>query len=176
MGGRGSGGHNRKTAKQRELEGNPGHRPINKQEPNAPPASGQAPKSLDPAEREFWKQIFPIVSKMRVMTKADVFALGQLCRFMAEEQECTRQIAQLGRLIPKKNEAGKVIAATLNPLCRVRSDAARHIRSYLAVFGLGPSFRAALHTPVVDPKNPNDSTQDTLDDFFSGETAGEVVQ
>ena len=38
MGGKGSGGHNRKTAEVRKAEGNAGKRTINEREPEAPPA------------------------------------------------------------------------------------------------------------------------------------------
>lgn len=171
MGGRGSGGHNRKSAGVRRAQGNPGKRRINHQEPAAPPAPTQAPAALTLLEREFWNQIFPIVSEMRVMTSADVLALGQLCRFLAEERECSEQLAKLGRLVPKKDDKGQVIGITLNPLARLRSDAARHVRAYLAVFGLGPSFRAGLKA-----ERPDDKPSDPLEDIRRAKTAGDVVQ
>lgn len=110
---------------------------------------------------------------MRVMRQSDVLALGQLCRFLAEELECTLQLAKMGRLIPKKNDAGQVIGATLNPIARLRSDAARHVRSYLAVFGLGPSFRAALQADEL-PRNPNPNPS-KMDQILGQTDKDEVV-
>jgi P27 family predicted phage terminase small subunit len=171
VGGKGSGGHNRKTAAVRKAEGNAGKRDINDREPEAPPADPEAPITLTPLEREFWLQIFPLVSAMQVMRSSDVLALTQLCRFLAEERECTDQLSKTGRLIPKKDADGKVIGVSLNPLARLRSDAARHVRAYLAVFGLGPSFRAGLQAD-----NPDDQPSDPLDNVRRAKTSSDVVQ
>jgi P27 family predicted phage terminase small subunit len=171
MGGKGSGGHNRKTAAVKKAEGNAGKRAINEREPVAPPADAEAPVTLSPLEREFWIQIFPIVSQMQIMRSSDVLALTQLCRFLAEERECTKQLSTMGRLIPKKDDEGKVIGVSLNPIARLRSDAARHVRAYLAVFGLGPSFRAALQAD-----NPDDQPSDPLDNVRRAKTASDIVQ
>lgn len=175
MGGKGSGGHNRKPAATRKTQGNAGKRRINDREPVAPPASPNGamapPARLSKNEREFWLSIFPVVSQMKVMTSADVLALGQLCRFLAEERECSEQLAKTGRLIPRKNEAGDVIGVVLNPLARLRSDAARHVRAYLAVFGLGPSFRAALRS-----ESPDDPTSDPLENIRRAKTSSDIVQ
>lgn len=171
MGGKGSGGHNRKSTAQRKVEGNAGKRPLNDAEPVPPTGEVKAPAELSPLERTFWDQVFPIVTEMKVMTTADVYALKQLCRFLAEEEECSRQLSKLGRLIPKKNEAGEVIGAVLNPIARLRSDAARHVRAYLAVFGLGPSFRSGLKVP-----NPDDPPSDPLEDVRRAKTSSDIVQ
>jgi P27 family predicted phage terminase small subunit len=173
MGGKGSGGHNRKSAAQKKAEGNRGRRTINEREPKSAPATPRdAPPTLTPLEQEFWNQIFPVVSEMRVMQQSDVLALGQLCRFLAEERECSLQLGKMGRLIPKKNEKGEVVGASLNPIARLRSDAARHVRAYLAVFGLGPSFRAALQVEQPAGDNP----QDPLENIRRAKTASDVVQ
>lgn len=171
MGGRGSGGHNKKPSTLRETQGNAGHRPLNKKEPTPAPADAEIPGELIGVECDFWRRIFPIVSDMRVMTSADVFALTQLCRFLAEEHECTVKIREQGRLLPKKNNKGVVIAAVLNPLVRLRSDAARHVRSYLAVFGLGPSFRSSISAE----KPQSDQPQDPLDKIFGRDDSTDIV-
>jgi P27 family predicted phage terminase small subunit len=154
MGAKGSGGHNRKSAAQKRIEGNRGKRPINKREPIAVAADPSIPDDLSALERTFWQQLFPIVSDMQVMTVADVTALTQLCRFLAEERECSTLLNKMGRLIPKKNSDGQILGVTLNPIARLRSDAAKHVRGYLSVFGLGPSFRAGLSVNPESPSKP----------------------
>jgi P27 family predicted phage terminase small subunit len=177
MGGRGSGGRNRKPTALKKIEGNRGKRALNKKEP-VPPA---IPPTVDPTtlttgelsalEQKFWNKLFPIVSGMKLMTGADVIALEQLCRWLAEEQECTALITRMGRLIAKKDEQGKVIGVSANSVVRMRSDAAKHVRTYLAVFGLGPSFRSALAV-----ENPDDSPQDPLENVRRAKTASNIVQ
>jgi P27 family predicted phage terminase small subunit len=173
VGGRGSGGHNRKPAAVKKAEGNAGKRRINKREPDPPPADSTAPSTLTAVEKNFWDQIFPLVAALGVMRKTDVLALGQLCRFLAEEKECTEQLNRTGRLVPKKGDKGRIIGVLLNPLCRLRSDAARHVRAYLAVFGLGPSFRAALKTEDPDQ---DDRPQDPLENVRRAKAASDSVQ
>lgn len=175
MGGRGSGGRNRKPTALKKIEGNRGKRALNKKEPK-PPA---IPPTVDPKtltgelsalEQKFWNKIFPIVSGMQLMTGADAIALEQLCRFLAEEQECTALLNRMGRLLAKKDDKGNV-SVVPNPAVRMRSDAAKHVRSYLAVFGLGPSFRSALAI-----ENPDDSPQDPLENIRRAKTASDIVQ
>jgi P27 family predicted phage terminase small subunit len=176
MGGRGSGGRNRKPTALKRIEGNRGRRALNKKEP-VPPA---IPPTVDPKtltagqlsslEQKFWNRIFPIVSGMRLMTGADTIALEQLCRFLAEEQECTALINRMGRLLPRKNDHGLLVGVSTNPAVRMRSDAAKHVRSYLAVFGLGPSFRSGLAV-----ENPDDSPQDPLENIRRAKTASDIV-
>jgi P27 family predicted phage terminase small subunit len=177
MGGRGSGGRNRKPTALKKIEGNRGKRALNKKEPTPPAIPSTAdPKTLtgqlSALEQKFWNKLFPIVSDMRLMTSADTVALEQLCRFLAEEQECTALVNQMGRLIAKKNEMGRVIGVSPNPAVRMRSDAAKHVRSYLAVFGLGPSFRSALAVENPD----NDPPQDPLENIRRAKTASNIVQ
>jgi P27 family predicted phage terminase small subunit len=176
MGGRGSGGRNRKPTALKKIEGNRGRRALNKKEPVPPAISATVdPKllagQLSALEQKFWDKIFPIVSDMKLMTGADVIALEQLCRFLAEERECTALLNRMGRLIAKKDDKGNVIGVSPNPAVRMRSDAAKHVRSYLAVFGLGPSFRSAL---AVD--NSDDSAQDPLENIRRAKTASDIVQ
>jgi P27 family predicted phage terminase small subunit len=172
MGGRGSGGRNRKPTALKKIEGNRGRRALNKKEPVPPAIDASSPiGKLSALEQTFWDRIFPIVSGMKLMTSADVFALEQLCRFLAEEQECTALLNRMGRMIAKKDDEGKVVGVSANPAARMRSDAAKHVRSYLAVFGLGPSFRSAL---AVD--NSDDSAQDPLENIRRAKTASDIVQ
>lgn len=172
MGGKGSGGHNRKPSAQRKAEGNAGKRPINEAEPVPLEGSPAMPSDLSPDEKVYWHQLLAILEGMKTITSADAVALGQLCRFLAEERECTRLLNQIGRMIPKKNEQGQVIGATLNPIARLRSDAARHARSYLAVFGLGPSWRAGL----VAGGKQDDLPSDPLENLRSAKAGNDIVQ
>jgi P27 family predicted phage terminase small subunit len=173
MGGKGSGGHNRKPTAQKKAEGNRGRRELNEAEPVPPAGEILTPADLSPLELTFWNLLMPVVTGMKVMTTADVFALKQLCRFLAEEEQCTIQLNKIGRMIPKKNEAGQVVGVTLNPIARLRDAAARHVRAYLAVFGLGPSFRSAISGAGA---NSNDPPQDAMDNVRSAKTSSEVVQ
>jgi P27 family predicted phage terminase small subunit len=151
MGGKRSGGHNRKPKAIREAEGNPGHRDINQAEPVPPDQLPVMPSGMSPQAQRFWAELLPIVTSMEVMTCADAVALGELCMALDRRMQAEEMIQKFTILIPQKNELGVVIGVKTNPAVRVASDADRHVRGYLAAFGLDPASRAGLK--VAAPKN-----------------------
>jgi P27 family predicted phage terminase small subunit len=168
MGGSRSGGKNRKPTAQKKAEGNRGRRALNEREPIPPEGLPVMPLGMSARSEEFWHRLLPIVSAMGVMTAADALALGQLCIFAAEVQECTTLIETIGRLIPKKDENGVTIGVSMNPAVRIRSDASRHVRAYLAAFGLDPSSRSG-----IEGKDPVDKPLSALDSILRAKSAGD---
>lgn len=145
MGGRGSGGKNKKPTAQRRAEGNRGRRKYNEKEPKPPP-DGQPvmPAGMSPAAQRFWNYLLPIVTAMQVMTVADAVALGELSMALDRRMQAEAMIQKFTILIPQKNEKGDVIGVKKNPAVAVASDAERHIRGYLADFGLMPGSRSKV--------------------------------
>jgi P27 family predicted phage terminase small subunit len=160
VGGKGSGGHNKKPTAQKIAEGNRGRRALNENEPVPGPGAPVMPAELSPRAQAYWQEILPIVEGMngegvKLMTAADAIALGQLCLWLAEVDEQTALIEKIGRLIPKKDEKGKAIGVSNNPALKARSDAARHVRAYLAGFGMIPAARSALQGSPDGDKPPS---------------------
>ena len=62
MGGKGSGGRNRKPTAQKKAEGNRGKRPLNENEPKALPGEPPMPDFVakDIAVRQVWRELIPI--------------------------------------------------------------------------------------------------------------------
>jgi P27 family predicted phage terminase small subunit len=169
MGGKGSGGHNRKPTAVKKLEGNAGHRTLNESEPTPAPGEPKMPAGMSTQAQRFWGELLPVVTGMKVMTPADAVALGQLCMALDRRMQAEEAISKHGILIAELGADGKTGKVKMNPAVRVASDAERHVRAYLSAFGLEPSARSKISTP-------NDPTQDPLDDVFSGKDSGEIVQ
>ncbi|MFH0809709.1 MAG: P27 family phage terminase small subunit, partial [Pseudomonadota bacterium] len=80
MGGRGSGGHNRKSARVKELEGNRGHRPIGEEAVvKLPVTRPRCPKTLDKIAKGVWREIVHEMVKAGTITLVDRYLLASYC-------------------------------------------------------------------------------------------------
>jgi|ERR1700733_2883483 len=159
MGGRGSGGHNRKPVARKKLEGNAGHRRL-KKEPPAPIGEPKIPSYLGVPARREWKRVVALLLPTKTLSLIDADALGAYATSLAHLARIEKAIAKLRS--PWLDDRIK--------LMRLRAELIRQLRGYQADFGLTPSSRAKLEVPDNDP------TQDPLDDLFSGKDSSEVVQ
>ena len=57
MGGKGSGGHNRKPTNLKKAEGNRGKRPLNLREPKALPGEPPMPSGMTEQARAVWPEV-----------------------------------------------------------------------------------------------------------------------
>jgi phage terminase small subunit len=57
MGGKGSGGHNRKPIAQKKAEGNRGKRAINLRDPKALPGEPQMPSGMTEQAQSVWREV-----------------------------------------------------------------------------------------------------------------------
>jgi phage terminase small subunit len=96
MGGRGSGGKNKKSDDRRELEGNAGHRPLNKKEPRPSTGEPAMPADLSIKARIIWKQLVPLLLEMKVLTVADSEALAALCTARVRWRQAEDLVERMG--------------------------------------------------------------------------------
>lgn len=69
----------------RELEGNPGKRPLNKFEPRPPKISTVAPPEwLSDIGKLYWARLVPMLSRMGVLTEADLPLLERYCDALSD--------------------------------------------------------------------------------------------
>jgi len=107
------------------LTGNPGHRPLPKNEPM--PERGAAPPAWMPLKaRKEWDRLAPVLDRLGVLTEVDGEALAELCAARAKFQEVVR-------------EEG-----------RVPTELWRAIQAMEARFGLTPSDRARVSAEPKD--------------------------
>lgn len=140
------------------IEGNPGKRPLNKQEPK--PQSGYPePLNLSKKARELWDELCPILDSMGVLTVADGVALERLCECYAEVEALSEYIKKRGRVFKTTNTAGDATIKA-NPAAAMLADADRRLKSYLVEFGLTPAARSKVH--IQD----NEENQNAAAAFF----------
>ncbi len=123
-------------------EGNPGHRAINRQEPQPALTRPKMPKHLGSRARKEWKRLVPILERMKVLTEADGTALANVCFETAELYRAQEALEQTGPLI-KNKETGMV---HLNPLFGAVVTLSNRVTQGLREFGLTPASRSRIKT------------------------------
>lgn len=81
-------GRPRKPTPLKVLEGNPGKRPLPKNEIEPPATSGAQPPAWlrSRAALEAWHDLVPKLEKLRLLTELDIPALAMLCQVYAKVQ------------------------------------------------------------------------------------------
>ena len=156
MGGKGSGGRNRKPTAQKKAEGNRGKRAINEKEP--PSLRGEPPMPAfvknDPATRYVWNQLVSVLDQYGVLRKTDAIAIGTLCSNYVLFVQADASVRKHGHVIVTEldQETG-VAVLKVNPSVRVRSDALKQLRAGWQAFGLDPASAAGIQLPD-NPEKP----------------------
>jgi P27 family predicted phage terminase small subunit len=166
-----SSGRRPKPSKLRELQGNAGHRKINKHEPKPKAGIPDQPLWLTGEASAEWNCIVPGLKELGILTKVDGKALAAYCSAWAQLVQAEAAIQKYGILIVSLEEKTGVPLMKVNPAVRVKSDALRHVRAFLTEFGLTPASRSRLQ---IKPDDAN--SQDSLEDILSEDDSGEIVQ
>jgi P27 family predicted phage terminase small subunit len=153
-------GRKPKPTRLKILEGNPGKRVLNADEPKPMRGVPPTPEYLPPRARATFEMLGARLDAMGVITIADGVALEMLA--MAYEEwraayDILHDVADLARFegepvqlkdgltYETESESGKIIRA--HPAARLGSEAFRKLRAMLTEFGLTPSSRARVHAP-----------------------------
>jgi P27 family predicted phage terminase small subunit len=175
MGGKGSGGHNRKPTRLKKLQGNPGKRNTNRREPRPRPGAPQKPASLAKEAHAEWDRISPILEKMGVLTTADGAALEAYCKLHALNLKAEAAIEKYGIVLAKVDEVG-VSVLKKNPAVSIFESTSRLIRSFLQEFGLTPASRSKVAASEGRDLEPDVKAQDQLQDFLDRKPASTRAQ
>src|SRR5579863_2689602 len=162
MGGKGSGGRNRKLSAQKKAEGNRGKRKTNRKEPAPRPGEPRKPSCLSREARKVWPEVVEILEQAGVLDKRDGIAIASLCSTMVLFKQADAAIAKFGSLHAELDETTGVGVLRTAPAVRVRSDALKHLRAIWQAFGLDPSSRAGVQIPEPDPNSRSETALDAI--------------
>lgn len=138
-------GRKPKPTKIKELEGNPGRRPLNDREPKPELADSRVPRGrLDAEGRRLWKILAEPLARNGILTELDLPALEMLCHHFS--------IARSGKLesdrtgVTSTGARGKV----KNPATSVFEQNSKLFIRYAAEFGLTPSSRVRIKVDLKE--------------------------
>ncbi|MGE0830214.1 MAG: phage terminase small subunit P27 family [Hyphomonadaceae bacterium] len=154
----------------KELEGNPGQRRLNKNEPkfDQPPASSEPPAHLTEVAQAEWARLFPVLRCCGMLTLADLPALAVYCALYARWVEAETVLADPekgAKLLKTPN--GSVQP---NPWITISRQTAELMKAYLIEFGMTPAARARMGSSGDPPpaQNPGDAPQPAVGGKFAG--------
>jgi P27 family predicted phage terminase small subunit len=135
------------------LEGNPGKRKLNTNEPKPKLVAPKCPGHLDEVAKKEWKRLVPVLLHMRVLSEADQIQLALLCQTYSRMIEAQEALSKSSLLI--KTGSGYV---QQSPLIGIISTCTQQLVTLCREFGLSPAAR----TKITADQQQATSTRPTL--------------
>lgn len=133
------------------LEGNPGKRPLNLNEPNPLPIAPECPDWLLDEAKEEWNRLAPELERLGLLTIIDKAAFAGYCQSYAKWKAAEEFIKKNGTTyrIPKTDKNGKVISVYIAafPEVVIANQSLKQIKAFAVEFGLAPSSRGRICLP-----------------------------
>ena len=141
----------------KQLEGNPGKRPLNEREPTPPKGTIRCPNWLEAEAKKEWKRLAPSLEAVGVLTTADITAFAGYCQAYARWREAEEFLSQHGTIF--KTPSGYVQQV---PQVSIAMQNLKIMQSFCAEFGLTPASRARLYANTGDKSDTDDPMENVL--------------
>lgn len=134
-------GRRPKPTRVKVLTGNPGKRPLNRDEPRPEPAIPECPPELGPVARREWDRLAGELGKLKLLTTLDRAALAAYCGAYALWAEATQAIQKYGAMV--KSPSGYPMQS---PYVAVANRQAEIMMRIASEFGFTPASRSRIST------------------------------
>jgi P27 family predicted phage terminase small subunit len=141
------------------ITGNPGHWPLNRNEPNPKRMIPPCPDFLQGEARKTWHKVSKKLFRIGLLTEIDDMALAILCESWAEYLESSAKLAETEMLVKAPN--GQPM---MNPYLVIANQAIKKVRALLAEFGMSPSSRSRISTAGAGQDSESGEWFDLLND------------
>ena len=118
---------------------------VNDAEPVPADAPIEAPDYLDDDARAVWERVVPDLVRQHVVTAWDVDSLAVFCTAVVHHRRAVEYVNRTSVLLKGRNDADPVVK---HPAMQIIRDQAAVIRAFGQEFGLTPSARSQLVSPV----------------------------
>jgi len=145
----------------KRLEGNPGKRPLNNNEPIPPKGELKCPSWLLPEAKKEWKRLAPTLEAMGVLTMADLTEFIGYCQAFARWKEAEDFITQHGSIF--KTPSGYIQQV---PQVSIAQQNLKIVQSFCADFGLNPATRSRLQISL--PTDTKERSEDAMLTLLEG--------
>ena len=142
----------------RVLQGNPGKRALNHEEPVYGPGAPDKPKFLDDFASEEWDRLTGMLVSARVITKGDGGILLLACDAYSQLRQCQKFLKEKGSLSYDASSINGGMSYKSYPEVGQRNMAGRQYQSALSELGLSQSSRSKVKT-LPEPTNPKGSAR-----------------
>lgn len=135
-------GRRPKPTRVKVLTGNPGKRPLNRDEPRPEPAAPECPTELGPVAHREWNRLVGELTKLRMLTNLDRAALAAYCGAYALWAEATEAIQKYGTMV--KSPSGYPVQS---PYVSIANRQAEIMMRIASEFGFTPASRSRISAP-----------------------------
>ena len=142
------------------LKGNPGKRPLNKNEPKPVPVAPKSPYWMRSTAKTLWKHLAPQLERLGLLTGVDGAAFEAACESYATWVHCEKFLIKNGFTYEVETKSGTVIQQ--RPEVLIGNKALLAFKAFCTEFGLTPSSRAG-----IDLKPP-ESDVDPMEALLAG--------
>lgn len=140
----------------KELEGNPGKRKLNENEPRPERKAPACPKWLDKDARKEWHRLSKKMEALGVLTEVDMAAFAGYCQSYARWKEAEEFISQHGSIVRTPSGYWQQV-----PQVSIAQTYMKQMGKFATEFGLTPASRSRL---IADAANaaPGDEMENLL--------------
>ncbi len=144
-------GRPRKPTALKALEGNRGKRPLPENEPKPAPVveTPDPPSWINKEGKQIWKQLFPQLKRIGILTSIDINSFEALCYYYGEWREGIREIKKNGKYYLYTNKAGATNEIE-RPIVKITQKAFENYKSMCTEFGLTASSRTRIEVKIDD--------------------------
>ena len=131
----------------KELEGNPGKRPLNKNEPKPKQTAPKCPSWLEPDAKKEWRRLSKELESMGLLTDVDMAAFAGYCQAYARWKEAEEFITQHGTIVKTPSGYWQQV-----PQVSIAQTYLKIMNKFCEQFGLTPSARSRISTDSGEDK------------------------
>lgn len=142
----------------KELEGNPGKRKLNENEPKPEKKAPSCPKWLDKEARKEWHRLAKKMEAIGILTEVDMAAFAAYCQSYARWKQNEEFITEHGSLV--RTPSGYWMAV---PQVAMAQQYMKQMGKFATEFGLTPASRSRLIAGAGDSK-AGDEMEELLDE------------
>jgi P27 family predicted phage terminase small subunit len=123
----------------KELEGNPGKRPLNDNEPKPEKKAPKCPKWLDDEAKKEWRRTAKQLEQLGILTEVDMAAFAGYCQAYARWKEAEEFISKHGTIVKTPSGYWQQV-----PQVSIAQTYLKIMNRFCEQFGLTPSARSRI--------------------------------
>ena len=143
----------------KELEGNPGKRKLNENEPKPVRKAPSCPKWLLPEAKKEWRRLAKTMEAMGTLTESDRSAFAAYCQAYARWKEAEERITDRGLVIRTPSGYPQQV-----PYVSIAQQYLKIMGQFAERFGLDPSSRSR----IIAAGDMTANSGDEMDDLLGG--------
>ena len=153
------GGRKPKPTALKELEGNPGKRQLNSNEPKPKAKAPSCPKWLDDDAKKEWRRLSKQMEQMGILTEIDMAAFAGYCQAYSRWKAAEEFISKHGSIVKTPSGYWQQV-----PQVSIAQQYLKQMQKFCEQFGLTPASRSRI---VADTKQ--NEYIDEMDKLLGGD-------